>query len=129
VVGDKIVVFGGQASGQLVPETDVFDGKAWTTGPPLPTARDHLAGVSDGRYAYALGGRELSSDKNVNAVERVDPATGNWAAITPMPTPRGDAAAALIAGRIFMLGGETPTSVLSTVESLDLRSLAWSQAP
>ena len=68
--------------------TDVFDGKAWTTGPPLPTARDHLAGVSDGRYAYALGGRELSSDKNVNAVERFDPATGNWAAITPMPTPR-----------------------------------------
>ena len=129
VVGDKIVVFGGQAAGQLVPETDVFDGKAWTVGPPLPTARDHLAGVSDGRYAYAVGGRELSSDKNLNAVERFDPATGNWAAITPMPTPRGDAAAVVIAGRIFVLGGETPTSVLSAVESLDVRSLAWSPAP
>ena len=32
VVGDRIVVVGGQADDRLVPTTEVFDGKRWTTG-------------------------------------------------------------------------------------------------
>jgi non-specific serine/threonine protein kinase len=129
VVGDKIVVFGGQASGKLVPETDVFDGKTWSAGPALLTARDHLGGASDGKYIYALGGRELSPDKNVDAVERFDPAANKWEAIAPLPASRGDVAAALIAGRIFVLGGETSTQVFPTTEALDLRSVTWGPAP
>ena len=49
VVGDKIVVVGGQANGKLVPQTEVFDGERWTdvggqsrrpvsTSAPPPTA-------------------------------------------------------------------------------------------
>ncbi|MBH0121855.1 hypothetical protein I0Q12_20975, partial [Rhodococcus sp. CX] len=41
----------------------------------LPTPREHLAGATDGTYAYAIGGRNLSSDKNTAALERYDPAT------------------------------------------------------
>ena len=129
VVGDKLVVFGGQASGKLVPETDVFDGKAWSAGPNLPTARDHLGGVSDGKYVYALGGRDLSPDKNLDAVERFDPTSNKWDPIAPLPAPRGDVAAALIAGRIFVIGGETSTQVFPTNEALDLRTTTWGPAP
>ena len=31
VVGDRIVVVGGQADGRLVDTTEVFDGKKWST--------------------------------------------------------------------------------------------------
>ena len=129
VVGDKIIVFGGQASGRLVPETDVFDGKAWTSVAPLGTPRDHLAGAADDKYVYALGGRELSADKNLDTVERFDPVTNAWAPIAPMPTARGDISAASIAGRVLVAGGETPTTVFNTVEALDTDSLTWVPGP
>ena len=63
VVGDKIVVVGGQADNKLVPQTEVFDGKAWTDVAAIPTPREHLGAASDGRYVYAVGGRELSADQ------------------------------------------------------------------
>ena len=64
VVGDKIVVVGGQAKGKLVPETEVFDGKRWTDKADIPTPREHLGAASDGRYVYAVGGRALGADKS-----------------------------------------------------------------
>src|SRR4029079_9228181 len=74
VVGDRIVVVGGQADGKLVPETEVFDGRRWTDAAELPTPREHLGAASDGRYVYAVGGRRLSAADNVGAAEGYDPA-------------------------------------------------------
>ncbi len=74
VVGDKIVVVGGQADGKLVPQTEVFDGERWTDVAELPTPREHLGAASDGRYLYAVGGRALSADQNTGTLERYDPA-------------------------------------------------------
>ena len=38
VVGDKIVVVGGQADGKLVPQTEVYeDGEGWTDVDEIPT--------------------------------------------------------------------------------------------
>ena len=129
VVGDKIVVAGGQADGALVATTEVFDGTKWTTVSDIPTAREHLAGVSDGTYFYAIGGRDLASDQNTAAVERFDPAAGTWTTLTAMPTPRGGLGAAFIDGRIVAVGGEQPTKVLSTVEAYDVDSGTWSPLP
>ncbi|WP_064080035.1 serine/threonine-protein kinase [Rhodococcus opacus] len=129
VVGDKIVVAGGQANGQLVATAEVFDGTKWTTVAPVPTPREHLAGVSDGTYFYAIGGRDLASDQNTAAVERFDPAAGTWTTLPAMPTPRGGLGAAFIDGRIVAVGGEEPTRVLSTVEAYDVVAGTWSQLP
>ena len=74
VVGDKIVVIGGQADGKLVAPTEVFDGERWSDVADLPTPREHLGAASDGRYLYAVGGRKLAPDKNSRALERYDPA-------------------------------------------------------
>ncbi|MFC0447360.1 serine/threonine-protein kinase [Rhodococcus jostii] len=129
VVGDRIVVAGGQANGVLVPTTEVFDGTKWTTVSNLPTPREHLAGVSDGKYFYAVGGRDLASDQNTAAVERFDAATGTWVSLPPMPTPRGGLGATFIDGRIVAVGGEEPTRVLPTVEAYDVVAGTWSQLP
>ena len=89
MVGDKIVVVGGQADGKLVPQTEVFDGERWTDVADMPTPREHLGAASDGRYLYAVGGRALSADKNSRAVERYDPAEDSWSSWRSMPKPTG----------------------------------------
>ena len=55
-------------------QTEVFDGESWTDVADMPTPREHLGAASDGRYLYAVGGRELSADKNLGTLERYDPA-------------------------------------------------------
>jgi hypothetical protein len=129
VVGDRIVVMGGQAGGRLVAPTEVFDGKRWSTGAGIPTPREHLAAASDGRFVYAVGGRALSADKNSAALERYDPATDRWQRLPDMPTARGGLGAAIAGGRLFAVGGETPTRVLGAVESYSFADKTWSTAP
>ncbi|MFC7451014.1 protein kinase domain-containing protein [Rhodococcus daqingensis] len=129
VVGGKIVVTGGQADGALVPTTEVFDGATWTTARDLPTPREHLAAVSDGTYVYAVGGRDLASDKNSAALERFDPVAGTWSSLPDLPTPRGGLGATFIDGRIMAVGGEEPTRVLPTVEAFDVVAGTWMQMP
>ena len=92
VVGDKIVVVGGQADGKLVPQTEVFDGERWTDGAELPTPREHLGAASDGRYLYAVGGRALSADQNTGTLERYDPQSDTWTKLDSMPRRRAASA-------------------------------------
>ena len=129
VVGDKIVVVGGQADNQLVAPTEVFDGTRWTDAAAIPTPREHLSATTDGTYVYAVGGRNLSSDKNTAAFERFDPATGAWQTLPNMPTPRGGVAATFVDGRVVAAGGEEPTRVLDTVEGYDVDTGTWSTLP
>ena len=129
VVGDKIVVVGGQADGKLVPQTEVFDGKRWTDAARIPTPREHLGAASDGRYLYAVGGRELSADKNSGAFERYDPASGRWTELAAMPKPAGGVGVAYAAGRIVVVGGEGTTSASDDVQGYDIGRRTWSQLP
>jgi predicted Ser/Thr protein kinase len=129
VVGDRIVVVGGQANDRLVPTTEVFDGKRWSTRADIPTAREHLAAASDGHFVYAVGGRHLSSAKNSHALERYEPDADRWQRLPDMPTARGGLGAAIAGGRLYAIGGETPTDVMGKVESYDLASKAWTSGP
>ena len=129
VVGDKLIVTGGQDDRRLVASTEVFDGTSWSEVAAMPTPRDHLAAVSDGRYYYAVGGRELSADQNLGVVERYDPTDDHWDELPKMPTPRGGLGAAIVGTRLVTVGGEGPTSVFNTVEALDLDTNAWSTLP
>lgn len=125
VVGNTLVVVGGQNSKQLVPQTEVFDGESWRQAADPPTPREHLAAVSDGVYVYTVGGRFLSSDRNSAAFERFDPQSGEWVKLVDMPTPRGSFGAAYIDGRIVAVGGEEPTRVLATAEMYDIAETKW----
>ena len=88
VVGNKIVVVGGRTGGKVeaeVTQTEVFNGKSWHDAPAIPFPGDHLGAVSDGTYAYAIGGRNLKSSDNNNQLQRFDPATNTWSQLTPLP--------------------------------------------
>ena len=121
VVGDKIVVVGGQADGKLVPQTEVFDGERWTDVAEIPTPREHLAAASDGRYLYAVGGRDLSADNNSTAIERYDPADDSWTELDRMPEAAGGLSAAYAGGRVVAIGGEGTTAASDAVQAYDIR--------
>ena len=127
VVGDKIVVMGGQDEGRLLQTTEVFDGEKWSEGASMPTPREHLAAASDGKYVYAVGGRELGPDKNFDTLERYDPENDSWSRLPDMPTARGGLGAAVIGGRLYAVGGESPTRPFGNVESFDIETGNWAR--
>jgi non-specific serine/threonine protein kinase len=129
VVGDKIVVVGGQAKGKLVPETEVFDGKRWTDKADIPTPREHLGAASDGRYVYAVGGRALGADKNSEALERYDPESNRWTKLKGEPDPQGSVGVTYAGGRIVTVGGEGTTTVSDKVFGYDIKNDTWSKLP
>ncbi len=129
VVDGKIVVVGGQADGKLVHQTEVFDGERWTDVADMPTPREHLAAASDGRYLYAVGGRELSADKSSTALERYDPANDSWTELEGMPRAAGGVGAAYAGGRIVAIGGEGTTTVSDAVQAYDIEHGKWSSLP
>jgi serine/threonine protein kinase len=129
VVGNKLIVTGGQADNALVPTTEVFDGSGWKDVAPMLTLRDHLAAVADDKYFYAVGGRVLGPNHNLGAVERYDPSADQWQKLPDMLTPRGGLGAALVGNQIVTVGGEALDKVFATVEAFDLIHGTWSALP
>jgi serine/threonine protein kinase len=129
VVGDQIVVVGGRTGGKTETEvktTEIYNGKSWHDAPDIPVPGDHLAGVTDGTYLYAIGGRNLSVSENHNALQRFNPATGQWTQLTPMPAADSDFGAAYMDGQLITFGGENLFSVFKTTRAYNLATKKWS---
>lgn len=80
-------------------------------GPPMPTARLGLSAVAlDGRI-HAIGGvyqwdpADLVMGEWADFHEVYDPATGVWSTRAPIRAARGGHGAAVVAGRIHVVGG------------------------
>ena len=129
VVGDQIVVVGGRTGGKTQTEvttTEIYNGKSWHDAPDIPVPGDHLAGVTDGTYLYAIGGRALSVSDNHNALQRFNPATGQWTQLTPLPVADSDLGAAYMGGQLITFGGENLFSVFRTARAYNLATKKWS---
>jgi non-specific serine/threonine protein kinase len=129
VVGDQIVVVGGRTGGKTETEvktTEIYNGKSWHDAPDIPVPGDHLAGVTDGTYLYAIGGRALSVSDNHNALQRFNPATGQWTQLTPLPVADSDFGAAYMGGQLVTFGGENLFSVFRTARAYNLATKKWS---
>lgn len=137
-IGGRIYLAAGTSDGRggcpLVEPVWAYDpdGDAWdATLAPIPTPREHAAGlVHDGRL-WVLGGRRCGTDSNVAAVEIYDPGSDTWSAGPALPSPRGGFGASVLDGVIYAVGGETSEMVpaLDTVDALDLSTMTWSAAP
>jgi len=104
---------------------------SWSTIDPMPVARFDVSVATgvDGRI-YAFGGEYsgiTSMYLPLNHVDRYDPATGIWSAVTPMPTARGCTAAAVGGnGLIYVFGGfDRDINPLNTVEAYDPAANTW----
>jgi serine/threonine-protein kinase PknK len=128
VVGDRIVVTGGvDENGALLKTTEIFDGNSWTPGADIPTARQMLAGASDGKLMYAVGGTNGTSD--LTNVEAYDLPTNTWTSLPALRQARSDLGVAIADGRLVAVGGLSAGHVLKSVEMLDLATKTWASLP
>jgi hypothetical protein len=86
---------------------------SWTQGPPLGVWRTDLAATVVNGRIYAIGGEiDYFADGGggfyisaTTSVEEFDPATGYWSSRAPLPRPREAAGAAVLDGKIYIVGG------------------------
>jgi N-acetylneuraminic acid mutarotase len=146
----KLYLFGGLAP-KFKPRGLVYEydpaSDLWTAKKPMALASHHLALAASGGKIYCFGGFKLPASGEIawepidNAWE-YDPATDLWRALQPMPGKRGAAAAAVVNGKVYVIGGAgvhpgapdrplqmgpdgTPQRSLGTVEEYDIASNRW----
>jgi non-specific serine/threonine protein kinase len=126
-IGNKIIVVGGRTGhpAQLVTPTEIYDGTGWYDADDIPVPGDHLAAATDGTYLYAVGGRKFVASANTPALQRFDPNTRHWTALTNMPEALSGAGAAVVGGRLIVVGGEGTTSAFADVYAYDLTTTTW----
>jgi N-acetylneuraminic acid mutarotase len=145
-VGGKLYIVGGfrEASFSPTGAVRIYDPatRAWRDGASMLTPRGALAvAVVDGKI-HAIGGNAAGgagldphehgatqSDNSVGTHEVYDPAADAWTRLAPMPTPRNHLGAAVVAGKIHLVGGRVPgTMELTTHEIYDPQEGSWAAA-
>jgi len=143
--GGKMYVFGGYEVGGkpkgMVYEYDPVSDK-WTKKKPMALPAHHMVIVEHSGKLYVTGGFVLSTQGPpswvpINNVWQYDPASDNWKALAPMPTPRGGGGAGVVGERIYVIGGATNApgetglrggvaqQVLGTVEEYYIANDVW----
>lgn len=118
--------------------------KTWSKGPALPTARGALTATAVGTKIYAVGGarnpsysthelRPTVPVENLATNEVLDTTTNTWSAVRSMLTARNHHGAALIDGKIYVVGGRVGSTFIiglstnvSTNEAYDVATDTWS---
>jgi N-acetylneuraminic acid mutarotase len=109
-IDSKLYAIGGRNQGNFTLATlEVYDPATnqWSTLAPMPTGRSGIAGAALNGCLYVMGGEgnRLDVDGIFPQVERYDPSTNEWTAITPMKNPRHGIGAVAIGNRIHVPAG------------------------
>lgn len=135
VLDGKIYAVGGERAGAPVATASVYDptADAWSALPPLPESRTELAAAGAGGKLYVLGGTSVAGKATARpglaTVSVYDPATRQWSAAAPMPTPRSGLAVVALGGDLYALGGQQGGTSLKAAERLDVQANTWSALP
>jgi N-acetylneuraminic acid mutarotase len=145
--GGKLYIFGGLAPGWtpkgLVYEYDPATDK-WTKKKDMPVPSHHVAVTELNGKIYVMGGFTKPPSGPTawvpidNAWE-YDPANDMWKALAPLPTKRGSPTAAVVNGKVYVIGGATtnegskeagihparPHQVVGTNEVYDPATNTW----
>jgi N-acetylneuraminic acid mutarotase len=116
-----LAVLPGSAAAAFVPE--------WTAEPDLELGRSQAVVVTDDDgMIYVIGGiADVDLYDPVENVSRLDPNTGVWEELAPMPTPvRGACGEVGYDGRIYVIGGAEVFSTLALVQIYDPETDSWS---
>src|SRR2546425_767943 len=134
-LGTRVYAIGGRTNGGTTVSIYDTSSNTWTFGAPMPTARRGAAVVAVGTTIYAIGGSaccEPGISPQYAANEAYDTASNTWRILAPLPSPRSDAYAVQVSGKIYVIGGFSSTfsnstsSFLSTIQAYDIISNTWS---
>lgn len=128
---DAIYALAGTGRGGApVLDVERFDGERWAVETTLPGRGRNApaAVVLDGRI-FLIGGFDTTTNTPLDRVDVYDPITRTWSEATPLPAPRGGHAAAVMSGRIHVLGGGNSQSTLADHDVYDPDTRTWAALP
>jgi N-acetylneuraminic acid mutarotase len=145
-VGGKLYIVGGFRVNTFTPSgaVRIYDpaDSTWRDGAPMLTPRGALAVVVVDGKIHAIGGNAAGgdlpphehgapqADNSVGTHEVYDPAADAWVRLAPMPTPRNHLGAAVVAGKIHVVGGRVRGDMeLTTHEIYDPAAGSWAAGP
>ena len=114
--GGKLYVFGGIAPvwkpRGLVYEYDPASDK-WAKKKPMSLPSHHVALAELNGKIYVFGGFVLPQSgppawQPIDNAWEYDPVSDSWKTLAPMPTKRGSPVAAVVGGKIYVIGGAAP---------------------
>lgn len=121
-----------QAERELFVETQLPE-RGWWLAHPLDAPRAGMATVSDGLNIYRVGGECQpavcdSADQIDGSTATFDSRDKLWYPLADKPTAVADAAAAVVAGQIYVVGGRTADGATATMEVYSPAGDAWRSA-
>lgn len=137
----KIYVFGGFKLPESGPPAWEPIDNAWEYDPaadswkplaPLPTKRGSANALAVNGKIYVIGGAGLHPGsketslhparphRSVSVNEVYDPATNTWETKSPMPTARNHAAAGVVNGKIYVIGGRIGAAFITRASNTDI---------
>ena len=111
-------------------------GDTWRALAPLPSKRGSAIAGTVGGKVYVIGGAANHPGSSETYIDRTrgrpslhravgtndvyDPATNKWTSRSPMPTARNHAAAGVVNGKIYVIGGRVGSVFMSTGSNTDI---------
>jgi N-acetylneuraminic acid mutarotase len=124
--GALYALAGTGAGGAPVLTVERFDGTAWRDETTLPGGGLNApAAVTLGDRIVVIGGFETTTNVPTRRVLEYDIPTRAWRTLAPLPAPRGGHAAAVLDGRIHVIGGGNDRTTLSDHDVYDPVANAW----
>jgi Kelch motif len=130
VVDGAVWVAGGLSGGRAVAKVQGYDPviDGWKFGPDLPIPLHHAMAVNYGDQLVVLGGWTPRGGQLLGAAsDRVFVLSGSsWAELPRLNRPRAAGAAAVVGGKIVVVGGQADKKLVPTTEVFD--GSAWRDA-
>ena len=102
---------------------------SWRRLPDLPVAVNHAMAAGDGRRLFVVGGYSgaIGSGQITSGAWMLT--GGRWWPLPALPEGRAAGGAAVVAGRLYVVGGVAPTGLATKTLVLHLGRMRWSTAP
>jgi N-acetylneuraminic acid mutarotase len=124
--GAIYAIGGTGVGGAPVLSVERFDGSQWRDETTLPgEGLNAPAAVAIGSRIYVIGGFKTVTNVPTTEVLVYDLTSHMWSKAAPLPEPRGGHAAAVLAGRIHVIGGGNSRSTLADHSEFDPASNSW----
>jgi N-acetylneuraminic acid mutarotase len=129
--GDAIYAIGGTgAGGQPVLDVERFDGTQWRDETRLPgDGLNAPAAAVVGRRVYVIGGFKTTTNVPSADVLVYDIDSHTWSTAASLADPRGGHAAAVLDGKIHIIGGGNSRSTLANHSEYDPATNQWTERP
>lgn len=127
LIGNTIVVVGGDANGGITSAVDVYDAETntWRLGSAKPTPVSNASAAVLGGLVYVPGGY-TADGRVISTVEVYDPISDRWQTGPSLPTPLCAYALASDGVRLFLAGGWDGRQYVSKVYVLEAGASEWS---